>query len=67
MAKDRANRTRKNELKIYLSDKEKYILPAKKEMGKRRRITQIECLISERRKRCAQIYRRTDRTGSVGK
>ena len=29
MAKDRANRTRKNELKIYLSDNEKYILDRK--------------------------------------
>lgn len=39
---------------VWNTDKEKYILPAKKEMGKRRRITQIECLISERRKRCAR-------------
>ena len=36
MAKDRANRTRKNELKIYLSDKEKYILDRKVELSKRK-------------------------------
>ena len=34
MAKDRANRTRKNELKIYLSDNEKYILDRKVELSK---------------------------------
>ena len=33
MAKDRANRTRKNELKIYLSDNEKYILDRKVELS----------------------------------
>ena len=36
MAKDRANRTRKNELKIYLSDNEKYILDRKVELSKRK-------------------------------
>ena len=36
MAKDRANRTRKNELKIYLSDNEKYILNKKVELSKRK-------------------------------
>ena len=35
MAKVRANRTRKNELKIYLSDNEKYILERKVELSKR--------------------------------
>ena len=35
-AKDRANRTRKNELKIYLSDNEKYILDRKVELSKRK-------------------------------
>lgn len=36
MAKDRVNRTRKNELKIYLSDNEKYILDRKVELSKRK-------------------------------
>ena len=36
MAKVRANRTRKNELKIYLSDNEKYILDRKVELSKRK-------------------------------
>ena len=36
MAKDRANRTRKNELKIYLSDNEKNILNRKVELSKRK-------------------------------
>lgn len=36
MAKDRANRTRKNELKIYLNDNEKYILDRKVELSKRK-------------------------------
>lgn len=36
MAKDRANRTRKNEQKIYLSDNEKYILNRKVEPSKRK-------------------------------
>ena len=36
MAKDRANRTRKNVLKIYLSDNEKYILDRKVELSKRK-------------------------------
>ena len=36
MAKDRANRTRKKELKIYLSDNEKYILDRKVELSKRK-------------------------------
>ena len=36
MAKDRVNRTRKNEMKIYLSDNEKYILDRKVELSKRK-------------------------------
>lgn len=36
MPKDRGNRTRKNELKIYLSDNEKYILDRKVELSKRK-------------------------------
>ena len=36
MPKDRANRTRKNELKIYLSENEKYILDRKVELSKRK-------------------------------
>lgn len=36
MAKDRVNRTRKNERKIYLSDNEKYILDRKVELSKRK-------------------------------
>lgn len=36
MAKDRVNRTRKNELKIYLSDNVKYILDRKVELSKRK-------------------------------
>ena len=36
MAKVRANRTRKNELKIYLSDNEKYILDRKVDLSKRK-------------------------------
>ena len=39
MAKDRANRTRKNELKIYLSDNEKYILDRKVELSKRKSVS----------------------------
>ena len=36
MARDRANRTRKKELKIYLSDNEQYILDRKVELSKRK-------------------------------
>ena len=36
MAKGRENRTRKNELKIYLSDDEKYILDKKVELSRRK-------------------------------
>ena len=36
MAKDRANRTRKNELKIYLSDNEQYSLDRKVEISRRK-------------------------------
>ncbi len=39
MTKDRANRTRKNELKIYLSDDEKYILDRKVELSRRKSIS----------------------------
>lgn len=39
MAKDRANRTRKNELKIYLSDNEKNILDRKVELSKRKSVS----------------------------
>lgn len=39
MKKDRANRTRKNELKIYLSDDEKYILDRKVELSRRKSIS----------------------------
>ena len=39
MAKDKANRTRKNELKIYLSDDEKYILDRKVELSRRKSIS----------------------------
>ena len=39
MPKDRANRTRKNELKIYLSDDEKYILDRKVELSRRKSIS----------------------------
>ena len=39
MTKDRANRTRKNELKIYLSDDEKYILDRKVELSRRKIIS----------------------------
>lgn len=39
MAKGRANRTRKNELKIYLSDNEKYILDRKVELSKRKSVS----------------------------
>ena len=38
MAKDRVNRTRKNELRIYLSDNEKYILDRKVELSKRKSV-----------------------------
>lgn len=38
MANDRANRTRKNELKIYLSDNEKNILDRKVELSKRKSV-----------------------------
>lgn len=37
--KNRANRTRKNELKIYLSDDEKYILDRKVELSRRKSIS----------------------------
>ena len=36
MARDRAHRTRKKELKIYLSDNEQYILDRKVELSKRK-------------------------------
>lgn len=39
MAKGRADRTRKNELKIYLIDNEKYILDRKVELSKRKRVS----------------------------
>ena len=39
MTKDRANRTRKKELKIYLSDDEKYILDRKVELSRRKSIS----------------------------
>ena len=45
MAKDRANRTRKNELKIYLSDNEKNILNRKVELSKRSASDYIRTLI----------------------
>ena len=39
VAKGRADRTRKNELKIYLSDNEKYILDRKVELSKRKSVS----------------------------
>ena len=39
MAKGRADRTRKNELKIYLSDNEKYILNREVELSKRKSVS----------------------------
>ena len=39
MAKGRADRTRKNELKIYLIDNEKYILDRKVELSKRKSVS----------------------------